>query len=164
MNEGRTRWPLLFSALLVVLLGLAICAVRSTGAALPAVVPAAEGPVPTRPRAGTSLSRAYQHLVEVMDQYHLAFDVYTDVGSAGNHFVHRAQMGTDVTLNDAFTETVHSGCTAIENRFSPGSPASWGGWYFQNGVLLAGDVKPRDNWGEHPGAGLDLTGATRLTF
>lgn len=116
-----------------------------------------------RSASSSPLSKAHQHLAEVMDQYHQSFDVYTDLGAAGNHFVHRAMMGTDVTLNDAFTETVHTGCTAIQNTFT-GTGTDWGGWYFQNGVLLADDVKPRDNWGDYPNAGYNLTGATELTF
>ncbi len=111
----------------------------------------------------THLSKAYEHIEEVMDKYHQSFNIYTDVGEGGNHFVHRAMMGTDVTINDSFTETVHSGSTAIKNTFlARGS--NWGGWYFQNGVLLAGDVKPRSNWGEYPDSGYNLSGANNLTF
>ena len=44
--------------------------------------------------SSSPLSNAHQHLAEVMDQYHQSFDVYTDMGAAGNHFVHRARMGT----------------------------------------------------------------------
>lgn len=112
----------------------------------------------------SSVSKAYQHLIEVMDKYHQSFDVYTDVGAGGNHFVSLCRMGTDVTINGSFTETVHSGATSIKNTFSPSSSVSWGGWYFQNGVLLADDVKPRCNWGDYPDAGYDLRGATHLTF
>jgi uncharacterized repeat protein (TIGR01451 family) len=108
------------------------------------------------------LNKAHQHLAEVMDSYHQSFDVYTDMGAAGNHFIHRARE-YDVTLNGAFTRTVHSGCTAISNTFSAHG-TNWGEWYFQNGVLLADDVGPRDNWGDYPDAGFDLTGATQLTF
>lgn len=114
--------------------------------------------------SGSPLSRAYEHLAEVMDKYHQTFDVYTDLSAGGNHFVHFARMGTDVTMSNSFTGTVHSGATAIKNTFSPSSPVSWGGWYFQNGVLLANDVIPRDNWGTYPNAGYDLSGATKLTF
>lgn len=39
-----------------------------------------------------------------------------------------------------------------------------GGWYFQNGVFLSTDSVPKCNWGEYPNAGIDLTGATRVTF
>jgi hypothetical protein len=110
------------------------------------------------------VNKAYQHLVEVMDKYHQSFDVYTDVGAGGNHFVRLARMETDVTINGSFTETVRSGATSIKNTFSPSSSGSWGGWCFQNGVLLANDVEPRDNWGDYPNAGYDLRGATKLTF
>jgi hypothetical protein len=111
----------------------------------------------------TALNRSYQHLEGIMDKYHKSFDVYTDIGAAGNHFVHRAMMGTDVTLDDDSDETVHSGATAIKNTFSARN-SSWGGWYFQNGILLGDDVKPRENWGDYSDAGYNLSGATRLTF
>lgn len=107
--------------------------------------------------------RAEQHLGQVMDKYHQTFDVYTDVSDPGNHFVHRARLGSDVTLQDAYTHTVHSGATAIRNTFTAHG-SNWGGWYFQNGVLLAADKAPRDNWGTYPDAGFDLTGAMALTF
>lgn len=112
------------------------------------------------------VSKAYQHLTEVMDKYHQSFDVYTDAGAGGNHFVLLAKIGTvtDVAVNSSFTETVHSGATAIKNTFAPSRPDSWGGVYFQNGVLLADDVAPRYNWGDYPNAGYDLRGATQLTF
>jgi hypothetical protein len=109
------------------------------------------------------VEKAHQHLAEVMDKYHLTFDVYTDVGAGGNHFVHRAKMGTKVYLDDTYTQVVHSGATAIRNVFT-GTVDDWGGWSFQNGVLLTGTVAPIANWGTYPNAGMDLRGATVLTF
>jgi hypothetical protein len=133
-----------------------------------AIITAASVPVAasiaTGRYASSPLDKAYQHLADVMDKYHLSFDVYTDGGAGGNHFVHLARMGSDVTINGSFTDTVRSGSTAVKNSFSPSRSDSWGGWYFQNGVLLADDVIPRDNWGDYPNAGYDLSGATKLTF
>ncbi len=154
---------------------LVICAPVQRGflfAAIPTAAPIGQPmttPAPSSaagPAASTPLSRAYQHLAEVMDKYHLTFDVYTDVGAGGNHFVHLAKVEPDatVTVNGSFTGIVHSGATAIQNTFTPSRPDSWGGYYFQNGVLLPGDTVPQDNWGEYPDAGYDLSGATRLTF
>ncbi|MFN8494735.1 MAG: hypothetical protein U0350_44445 [Caldilineaceae bacterium] len=120
--------------------------------------------VQVAPPDATSEIKAYQHLEEVMDKYHQAFDVYTDLAAGGNHFVHRAQLGSDVAISDGFTEVVHSGSTAILNRFTPTTPEDWGGWYFMVGMLENSELKPKDNWGEYPNAGYDLTGATELTF
>ena len=119
------------------------------------------------PRAGAptpSAQLAAQHLAAEIDRYHSTFDVYTDVGAGGNHFVHRARSGNSVTIDDTHTGTVHSGATAIRNTFSPATATDWGGWFFQNGVLLPGAMQPTDNWGTHPDAGYDLRGATSLTF
>ncbi len=110
-----------------------------------------------------TVDKAHRHLVEVMDKYHLTFDVYTDVGSGGNHFVHRAQLGVKVSIDDTNTQVVHSGATAIKNVFT-GTNNDWGGWSFQNGVLLAGAAQPTDNWGTYPNAGYNLSDATTLTF
>ena len=100
-----------------------------------------------------------------MDKFNEAFHVYTDAGAGGNHFVHRARMGPGkTTIDDASKESVHSGATAIKNTFTPNTSVDWAGWYFQNGVLPAGNTQPKDNWGDVPDAGVDLTGATELTF
>jgi hypothetical protein len=117
----------------------------------------------THPAAGTPEAKAYQHLVAVMDQYHQTYDVYTDLDAGGNHFVHRAKMGSAVTTDDAYTGVAHSGSTAISNAFS-GTGTDWGGWSFQNGVLPAGATQPVDNWGSYPNAGVNLNGASALTF
>jgi hypothetical protein len=50
-----------------------------------------------------------------------------------------------------------------QNTFSAIDSTYWGGWYFQNGVLLAGDTQPRCNWGDYKEAGFNLTGATKVT-
>ena len=109
-----------------------------------------------------ALTAAEQHLDEVMDKYHLAFDVYTDVGSGGNHFVHRAMMGSHVTIDDSASQIVHTGTTAISNTFS-GRGTDWGGWSFQNGYMTDDGIL-HENWGTIPDAGYDLEGATKITF
>ena len=113
--------------------------------------------------ATTPEAKAYQHLAEVMDQYHQTFDVYTDLDAGGNHFVHRAKLNLKVTTDDAYTGTAHTGSSAIINTFT-GTGTDWGGWSFQNGVLTAGTTQPGDNWGTYPNAGINLSGATVLTF
>lgn len=148
----RTSRALLWKLLMVFAMLAAGCTGGSVHAAV--AVPAAASPA----------ENAYQHLVEVMDRYNAQyFEVYEDIGSAGNHFVHRAMMGTSAGIDDGWTGTVHSGATAVKNTFS-GYGSEWGGWYFQNGVLQGDAVTPTSNWGDYPNAGIDLTGATELTF
>jgi hypothetical protein len=112
---------------------------------------------------------AIQYLKEVMDQYHRAFDVYTDSHAAGNHFHARGRMSSpgDSLLVPAMVESSvqnpHAGITCIEATLKA-SGANWGGWYFMNGVLEGSDRAPRENWGGYPNAGIDLRGATTLTF
>ena len=113
--------------------------------------------------ASPAADAALDHLDAVADEYRDTFDVYTDVAAAGNHFVHRAQLNDDVAIDDNFSGDVYRGCTAIWNRFT-GRGTSYGGFYFQNGILRALDTEPRENWGEFANAGYDLTGARTLSF
>ena len=108
---------------------------------------------------------AYQHIYEVMDKYHQTFDVYTDLSAAGNHFVAYGAMGDEdrVAINPGCKTSPYSGDTCIENRFAVDGD-NWGGWYFLNGVLEGVETQPKLNWGDYPNAGIDLTGAKKLTF
>jgi len=71
--------------------------------------------------------------------------------------------------------------TCIRASFHPspiGHSDDWGGWYFMNGVFPAcksqsdgrpvaatgQGAAPGENWGAEPDAGVDLTGATSLSF
>lgn len=109
------------------------------------------------------------YLEKVMDQFHAAFDVYTDGGAAGNHFLMRARMSSPADeeavppMDETFTDRPHSGITSIKATFKA-KGSNWGGWYFMNGVLQGAETEPRENWGDQPRAGVDLRGATRLTF
>ncbi len=110
-----------------------------------------------------------------MDRYHRAFDVCTDVSSGGNHFLVfglKASPGDVklVTVDTCCTAPRYSGDTSIRCQLgvAPGAgqqrPAHWGGYYFLNGVVRASDVTPQPNWGDVPGAGFNLSGATKVTF
>ncbi|MBN1167177.1 MAG: hypothetical protein JXA44_08635 [Methanospirillaceae archaeon] len=104
----------------------------------------------------------------MMDRYHTRFDVYTDANAAGNHFSMRGRMAPIFSesgvppMNEQCTDTPHSGRTCIMATFIP-LGNNWGGWYFMNGVLDNGTA-PIENWGDIPDAGVDLTGATTLSF
>lgn len=99
-----------------------------------------------------------------MDQFHNRFPVYDDVSSADNHFVAYGKIpdeGAQVSINSSWTDNPHSGATAMRFTFS-GQDS--GGFYFLNGVLPAGSTSPLLNFGDIPSAGIDLSGATTLTF
>ncbi|KAA0238485.1 MAG: hypothetical protein EDM74_06700 [Armatimonadetes bacterium] len=112
---------------------------------------------------------AVEYLADTMDRFHRTFDVYTDADAAGNHFVVPARIssiGDENALppmNVRSTHKVASGLTAIECRFDS-EFSNWGGWYWMNGVLRGSETQPRTNWGTEPNAGVNLSGATRLTF
>ena len=117
---------------------------------------------------GDSKDLAFQYLNESMDEFHEAFDVYTDLSAAGNHFVALGKMSSvgdedKVEINPGSDVDPYSGSTCIENRFYA-SGDNWGGWYFMNGVLEGEETQPKPNWGNYPDAGVNLIGATELTF
>ena len=66
-------------------------------------------------------------------------------------------------MNEQWTENVHDGSTAIQCQFEARID-NWGGWYFQNGVVLADAEELTENWGTYPSAGLDLSAFSKLTF
>jgi PKD repeat protein len=109
------------------------------------------------------------YLETVQDQFHQTFDVYTDADAAGNHFSHRGMIAGQVSthpvpaMEERETANPFRGLTCIRASFG-GAGATWGGWYFMNGVLQGTDTIPRANWGTVPDAGIDLRGATTLTF
>lgn len=108
-----------------------------------------------------------EYLRAVMDEFHGRFSVYDDLSSPGNHFHARAAIpdgSAPVRIVGGWTDRPHSGATAIRNEFRPRSATDFGGFYFQNGVLLAGDRQPRLNFGETKNAGINLSGAESLTF
>ena len=114
-----------------------------------------------------------------MDQFHEAYDVYTTVDAAGNHFAVRARMSNyddDRRRDDAqravppmdegWPDDPHSPPTCIRASFKPevrDGAFNWGAWYFMNGVQRDAGV-PEPNWGDQPNAGVDLRGARELTF
>lgn len=116
--------------------------------------------------AGQSAKAAIQYLARVMDQFHNRFPVYDDVSSAGNHFYALAKIpdgNAPVKVNGSSTNSPHTGATAIRCELLTGGP-SFGGIYFQNGILPAGAQSPQPNFGTVPNAGINLTGASALTF
>jgi hypothetical protein len=112
-----------------------------------------------------SATGSIHYLASVMDEYHDRFPVYDDVSSAGNHFHAYAIIpeGATVAMNGSWTATKHSGATSIRCQYDA-TPDGFGGFYLQNGTLTGNQTKPVANFGTVPNAGIDLTGATTLTF
>lgn len=123
--------------------------------------------VATSSEAVDSARSSVAYLAGVMDEFHDRFPVYDDVSSPGNHFHTYGRIPSQfspVTMNGSSTEFVHSGATAIRCEFDAITPTSFGGFYLQNGILGPNDTTPSLNFGTVPDAGIDLTGATALTF
>ena len=117
--------------------------------------------------ARDSAEASLDYLRRVMDEYHTRFPVSEDVSSAGNHFHAFAKIPDElapVDVNGSWSEEKHSGATSLRCTFLP-RPPGFGGFYFQNGVLLGEQTAPQPNFGTYPNAGIDdLVGATALTF
>ncbi len=98
---------------------------------------------------------AINYLAQVMDQFHGSYDVYSDAGAAGNHFIVSARMSnqdnarkhweageTVPPMQDIEDDTSpghphHPGLTCLKASFRSQEVKSgfnWGGWYFMNGV------------------------------
>ena len=137
-------------------------------------------PPPSRlPTGESSTDKAVSYLEGVMDQYNDKFFVYSDADAAGNHFVTMARIGkydeskpqqrtraeSILPPMDLFCcDNPPSGVNCIKSTFNPSRSDDWGGWYFLNGVLTGTNGVPTPNWGDCPNAGLNLAGATTLSF
>jgi len=88
----------------------------------------------------------------------MPFYVYSDAGSATNHFIPSGWMGDwgDVKLDQNSNEDPYLGDTCIKIIYSGqcSQGQRWAGIYWQN---------PANNWGEKDG-GFDLSKATKFTF
>jgi hypothetical protein len=111
---------------------------------------------------------AIVYLADVMDEYHRSFDVYTDADAAGNHFAARGSIAAGdprkvLPMNETYSADPHTGMHCIECRFTPAA-GPWSGWYFMNGILTENMTQPALNWGTYADAGVNLSGASTLTF
>lgn len=105
-------------------------------------------------------------LADTMDQYHGVFSVYVDASAGGNNFNCRGFIGSSddlVSEKQDFAIDPHSGLTCIRISVKA-SDRQWAGCYYMNGILQGNDRHPSPNWGDTPNAGVDLTGANKLTF
>jgi hypothetical protein len=146
---------------------LRLLAATAVAAALTDSVAYADQVVPSA-AALRSAQNSIEHLRRAMDQYHDRVPVYEDISSPG-HFHAWAKIPdalAPVVVNGTWTDRPHSGATSIRCVFvhQPGQAGAFGGFYFQNGTLQGDERSPQPNFGLSPNAGLDLTGATALTF
>jgi hypothetical protein len=129
--------------------------------------------LPSTPVASVSLSLA--ELQNLMDEYHLAYDVYTDISAGGNHFEAFGQLPDQTSAVSVFgscTNQPHSGATCVQCTFTNLTGINNGGFYFMTGILYEG--VPLPYFGENTVTntplvitnftGYNLTGSTGLTF
>ena len=128
---------------------------------------------PSTPVASANLSLA--ELQNLMDEYHHAFQVYTDVSAGGNHFEAFGQLPDQtsaVDISGSCTNHPHSGATCVQCTFTNLTGVNGGGFYFMTGILYNG--APLPYFGEshliHTPivitnvTGYNLTGSTGLVF
>jgi exo-beta-1,3-glucanase (GH17 family) len=88
------------------------------------------------------------------------FNVYTDLGDVGNHYVPTGWMGdyNAMKMTENWKDNPHSGTTCIQVVYSGIATQGnrWAGVYWQD---------PVNNWGKTPGpTGYDLSHLSQLTF
>ena len=106
--------------------------------------------------ATASRDQALSFLDHVMDQYHSSFIVFKEANSGGNHFIPSGWMGDigDLEYSSYDISNPRSGLTSLRIDYSAKGTNGWAGIYWQY---------PENNWGDK-GSGLDLSGATKVTF
>ena len=95
--------------------------------------------------------------------------VYSDYDDPDNHFFYKAAFFSDgglaymPAMDEQCADPVHDGSTAIHCQLEL-RDNNWGGWYFQNGVVLEDAEALTENWGTYPDAGIDLSAYSKLTY
>lgn len=128
---------------------------------------------PSTPVASVGLSLA--ELQNMMDEYHLSYQVYTDISAGGNHFFAFGQLpdqNSAVGIFGSCTNHPHSGATCVQCTFTNVAGTNDGGFYFMSGILYNGAPLPYfggSNLVNTPlvitnSTGYNLTGSTGLTF
>ncbi|GHU64413.1 hypothetical protein AGMMS49983_10090 [Clostridia bacterium] len=144
-------------------------------AAAPETEPPAASPAPsqtaqeskppeTTETAEPERSAAADYLENRLKEYADVLYVYKDFAYGANYYTQKAWMGDNSHFVPAMKEDAegYQGVTGVLCEIDLPTHA-WGGYLFVNGVLPAGETLPQPDFGEHD-AGLDLTGATALTF
>ena len=129
--------------------------------------------LPSTPVASVALSLA--ELRNLMDEYHLSFQVYTDISVGGNHFEGFGQLPDQTSAVGIFgscTNHPHSGATCVQCTFTNVTGINNGGFYFLTGILYQGAPLPYFGGRTVTNTplvitnftGYNLTGSTGLTF
>jgi hypothetical protein len=129
--------------------------------------------LPSTPVVSVDLNLA--ELQNLMDEYHLSFQVYTDISAGGNHFFAFGKLpdqNSAVGIFGSCTNRPHSGATCVQCTFTNLTGSNNGGFYFMSGILYNGAPLPYfggSNLVNTPlvisnFTGYNLTGSTSLTF
>lgn len=109
---------------------------------------------------------ALSYLSSVQDEFHREVGVYEDVDAAGNHFFavqHLPDEHAPVNVRLDSVAPPDGGATSLRVGADL-LPGQFAGVVLQNGVLTDNMTEPALDFGETPNAGVDLRGATKLTF
>ncbi len=125
-------------------------------------------PTPTPDPYADAKAAAVQSLVNRLNSYRESVYVYKDFALTENNFTQKAKIwGRDRDLvhdlDENFQENPYADESCIRCQIDTRGN-DWGGWMFLNGYLPAGETVPKLNDGKQPNTGLDLTGATHLSF
>ena len=125
-------------------------------------------PTPVYDAYASAKDLAVQGLLDRLNHYRESVYVYRDFAMTENNFTQKAKIwgkNADLVkdLNENWTTDPYQGGSCIRCDISTRG-TDWGGWMFLNGYLPAGETEAKLNTGAQPDAGLDLEGATQLSF
>ncbi|MBN1343058.1 MAG: hypothetical protein JXQ73_10285 [Phycisphaerae bacterium] len=136
------------------------CIAVGSGCVVPSILD------PNQPAGPAGASLAY--LRAVMDEFHGSrFYVYYEADSPHNHFLvfeTYQSPGALLGYDAQSTEQVDVGATAMRFDFGYASGSDWGSVCLNNGAWPDSNSVLRVNWGDVPGAGVDLTGGVSMHF
>lgn len=117
---------------------------------------------------GPAADRALNALSSALTEKQGTVWIYHEFNDTENCFTQKAKLfglfeANFHDLDENWRENPVSGrsCIRVSQRIAEGD---WGGWMFMNGYVPEGETEPKLNEGTAPGQGVDLTGATSLSF
>jgi hypothetical protein len=153
-------------------LTLALCMSGCAGAGADAPEPSPSAPAAPDSTAGpepapgpeSQIPTAAEYIESCLAEFDRVLYVYKDFGDGANYYTQKAWMGDSYSGVPEMREDAEGrgGTTGIAAGIDLTQHA-WGGYMFINGILKSGATVPELDFGTTD-AGLDLTGAEKLTF
>jgi len=108
-----------------------------------------------------------RYLAERMDDANRTVAVFRGLNHPANRFPNRAKIPEGAAMyvldmDENYSDPGAQGTTCILCKWDTSVPGAFGGWVFNRGVSIGSGIAT--NGGDFPGLGLDVSGATEITF